>query len=163
MKKEFFIPVFIILYLVNMYAGVISILEFKTDINLRGPHSWAFNKYVAEQVFKDAKGDFGYFNFSPDRFAYQQRYAMAYVQNEFPNIKSFSSTKKPITYLLEVDPPKDRPELNGISWRISDIGIDRLPDQSFRYDFIYIEKYLLDNKELKVTPNPYLLDNVFVR
>lgn len=162
-KKEIFIPVFIILYLVNFYIGISAILDFKTDINQRGPHSWAFNLQVAKAVFEDAKGDFGYFNFSPDRFAYQQRYAMIYAGKNFPNINSFSSVKKPLTYLLEVDPPKDRPELSGINWRISDVGIDRSPDQIFHFDFIKVEKYLLNSEEVKIKTNPYLMDSVFLR
>lgn len=163
LKRSVFIVIFSVLYLINLYIGISAIAEFKTDINKRGPHSWAFNYYVAQQIYKDAGGNFGYFNFSPDRFAYQQRYAMAYTQKEFPKISAFSSTKMPNTYLLEVDPPMDRPELNGISWRISDVGIDRSPDQTFRFDFIYVEKYLLDNNELKAKSNPYLLDNMFIR
>lgn len=162
-KREIFIAVFIILYMVNLYAGVLAIIEFKTDLNQRGPHSWAFNLYVAQKIYEDAKGDFGYFNYSPDRFAYQQRYAMIYAGKNFPNITSFSSVKKPLTYLLEVDPPNDRPELSGINWRISDVGIDRSPDQVFRFDFIKVEKYLLNSEEVKIEPNPYLLDSVFLR
>ena len=138
-------------------------MGFRTDLNQRGPHSWAFNLYVTQKIYEDAKGDFGYFNYSPDRFAYQQRYAMIYDRKNFPNITSFSSVKQPLTYLLEVDPPVDRPELSGINWRISDVGIDRSPDQVFRFDFIKVEKYLLNSEELKIKPNPYLLDNVFLR
>lgn len=162
-KKEVFIPVFLVIYLINLYAGVSAILDFKSDINKRGPHSWAFNLQVAEEIYKDAKGNFGYFNFSPDRFAYQQRYAMIYAGKTFPQIVAFSSTKKPLTYLIEVDPPKDRLELNGTSWRISDVKIDRKPDETFRWDFIQVEKYLLSDDEIKKAPNPYLLDSVFIR
>ncbi len=162
-KREIFIAVFIILYMVNLYAGILAILEFKTDLNQRGPHSWAFNSYVAQKIYEDAKGDFGYFNYSPDRFAYQQRYAMIYAGKNFPNITSLSSVKQPLTYLLEVDPPVDRPELSSINWRISDVGIDRSPDQVFSFDFIKVEKYLLNSEEVKIQPNPYLLDSVFLR
>ena len=161
-KQEVFVLVFISLYLINLYAGISAILDFKLDINERGPHSWAFNQMVARRIYQDAGNDFGYFNFSPDRYAYQQRYAMIYMGKYFP-YKSFSSEKKLLTYLIEVDPPKDRPELNGISWRISDVKIDRSPDTTLRFDFILIEKYYLDNGEIEVVPNPYLLDSVFLR
>lgn len=162
-KREIFVLVFIILYLVNFYTGISAILDFKTDINQRGPHSWAFNLSVAKKIYEDAKDNFGYFNFSPDRFAYQQRYALIYTKKYFPNINAYSSTKMPLTYLIEVSPPPDRPELNGISWRISDVKIDRQPDQIFRFDFIVIEKYLLNSKEIKIPANPYILDFVFLR
>ncbi len=162
-KREIFILVFLVLYLVNFYTGVSAILDFKKDINQRGPHSWAFNLSVAKKIYEDAKGNFGYFTYSPDRFAYQQRYAMIYVKKYFPNIVSFPSEKKRLTYLIEVDPPQDRPELNGISWRISDVRIDRQPDQTFRYDFIFVEKYLLNVEEIKIPANRYILDFVFLR
>ena len=163
LKKEIFSIAFIILYLVNLHAGILAILDFKTDVNKRGPHSWAFNLSVTKKIYEDARVDFGYFNFSPDRFAYQQRYAMIYTKKYFSKINSFSSTKMPLTYLIEVDSPKDRPELNGISWRISDVKIDRAPDQTLRFDFIVIEKYLLNDEEIKIPPNPYVLDSVFLR
>lgn len=162
-NQRVFVIVFLVLYLINLYTGVSAILNFNKDVNKRGPHSWAFNLLVAKNIYKDAQEDFGYFNFSPDRFAYQQRYALAYAKSLFPNIHSFSSAKKPLTYLIEVDPPKDRPELNGTNWRISDVGIDRLPDKAFRFDFIQVEKYFLNKDEIKAQSNPYLLDNVFLR
>ncbi|MBI4038748.1 hypothetical protein HY384_02200 [Candidatus Daviesbacteria bacterium] len=162
-KKEIFILFFLILYLVNFYEGILAILEFKTDVNQRGPHSWAFNLQVAKKIYDDAKDDFGYFNFSPDRFAYQQRYAMIYTKKFFPNIYSFSSIKKPLTYLVEVDPPKDRSYLNGTNWRIADVKIDREPDQVFRLDFIKIEKYWLSDDEIKKPSNPYLQDSLFLQ
>lgn len=162
-KKIYFIPILIILYFVNLHSALLAIINFKTDINFRGPHSWAFNLMVAERIYNDAKGDFGYFNFSPDRYAYQQKYAMIYTQNKYPDKIAYSSSKHPLTYLIEVDPPRDRPELNGVSWRISDIGIDRMPDQILRFDFIQVEKYFLNDNEIKVAPNPYLLNEVFLR
>ena len=163
LKARIFLGVFCLLYLVNVYAGISAIMDFETDVDRRGPHSWAFNLYVAKKIYADAKVDFGYFNFSPDRYAYQQRYAMSYAKKYSPNLNSFSFVKKPLTYLVEVDPPKDRPDLNGTSWRISDVGIDRLPDQIFRFDFIQVEKYFLNNEEIKIEPNAYLLDKAFLR
>lgn len=162
-NNRFFIPIFILLYIINLYTGISAILNFKTDISKRGPHSWAFNLSVAKNIYEDAKGDFGYFTFSPDRFAYQQRYAMTYTSKLFPAINAFSSTKKPLTYLIEVDPPQDRPDLNGTNWRISDVKIDRQPNQTFRFDFVVVEKYLLNNKEVRIQANPDLLDSVFIR
>lgn len=162
-KKEVFIIVFIILYLVNLYAGILSILDFKTDINKRGLHSWAFNLEVAKKIYQDAQTEFGYFTYSPDRYAYQQRYAMIYSKKFFPQISSFSSAKKPLTYLIEVDPPKDRPELDSTDWKISDIGINREADQIFRFDFIQVEKYYLSDEEIKISVNPLILDYMFVR
>lgn len=162
-KKEIFIIVFTIIYLVNLQTGILAILNFQKDINKRGPHSWAFNFKVAQKIYQDAKGEFGYFNYSPDRYAYQQRYAMIYTKKFFPNINSFSSTKKPLTYLIEVDPPKDRPELAATAWRISDIGIERAADKTLRFDFIQVEKYYLSDEEIKISANPLILDYMFTR
>ncbi|MBI2018471.1 hypothetical protein HYS96_02075 [Candidatus Daviesbacteria bacterium] len=163
LNKKIFMMVFILVYLVNLYTGILAITNFKSDINKRGPHSWGFNLQVAKEIYMDAKEDFGYYTFSPDRFAYQQRYAMIYAKKFFPNLNSYPSTKKPNTYLIEVDPPKDRPELDSIGWRISEVGINRSPDQTFRFDFIQVEKYLLSDKEIKIPANPLILDYMFVR
>lgn len=163
LNRKIFILFFTLAYLINLYAGILAIINFQYFINKRGPHSWAFNLQVAKKIYADANEDFGYFTYSPDRYAYQQRYAFVYAKKFFPNINSYSSTKKPLTYLIEVDPPKDRPELDGISWRISDIKIDRQPNQTLRFDFLVVEKYLLNDEEIKIPPNPYLLDLMFFR
>ncbi len=163
LKREIFIIALVILYLVNLKTGISAILDFKTDVSKRGPHSWAFNLQVAKNIYNDAGGDFGYFTYSPDRFAYQQRYAMIFAKKYFSDITSLSSIKKPLTYLIEVDPPKDRPELSADSWRISDIGIKRAADQTFRFDFIQVEKYHLSDEEIKILANPLILDYMFVR
>ncbi len=163
LRREVFIVAFSLLYLVNFYFGISAVFNFERGVDKRGPHSWAFNLKVAENIYKDAGGDFGYFTYSPDRFSYQQRHAMVYAQKNYPNLKSVSSVKKPLTYLIEVDPPEDRPELDSINWRISDVKIDRLPDQTFRFDFIKVEKYFLSNEDIAKEPNPYLLDSVFLR
>lgn len=162
-NKKIFIFFFSLICLINLYTSILAIKDLKENILQRGPHSWAFNLFVAKKTYDDAKIDFGYFTFSPDRYAFQQRYAFLYAKKLYPKVESSPSTKKPLTYLIEVDPPKDRPDLNGTNWRISDVKIDRIPNQSFRFDFIKIEKYLLNNEEIKVQPNPYLLDNVFIR
>lgn len=163
LNKKIFLVFFTGLFLVNMYIGISAVLNFNLDVNKRGPHSWAFNLQLAKNVYSDAHQDFGYFTFSPDRYAYQQRYAFVFAKKFYHKINSYSSTKKPLTYLIEVDPAPDRQDINSINWRISDIKLERKPDQTFRWDFIQVEKYFLKSDEIKIKPNPYLLDNVFLR
>lgn len=163
LNKKIFMIFFTVIYLMNFYVGISAILSFEKDLDKRGPHSWAFNQEVAKKIYHDAGEDFGYYNYSPDRFAFQQRYAMIYVKKFFPEINSFSSTKKNLTYLIEVDPPLDRPDLSSTSWRISDIQINRSADKTFRWEFIQVEKYRLDNEEIKIPANPNLSDSLFFR
>lgn len=158
-----FMIFFAVLYLINLKSGISAISDFKSDISNRGPHSWSFNLQVAKKIYQDAKGDFGYFTYSPDVYSYQQRYAMIYAKKFFPEINSFSSAKKPLTYLIEVDPPKDRPELSSTAWKISDIRIKREADQIFRYDFIQIEKFYFSDEEVKIPANSLILDYMFLR
>lgn len=163
LRTEIFIISFLLLYIINFYAATIAIADFKTDVNYRGPHSWAFNLQVAKNIYQDAGGDFGYFNYSPDRFAYQQRYALIFANKLFPAVTSYSSTKKPLTYLIEVDPAKDRKDISSLSWRISDIKLERPADQVFKWGFIQVEKYFLTKEEIAAAPNPYILDYLFLR
>ncbi|MDD2822913.1 MAG: hypothetical protein PHQ59_02415 [Candidatus Daviesbacteria bacterium] len=163
MNKKIFFTGFLVLYIINFYTGIAAIRSFDLNINKRGPHSWAFNLEVAKNIYQDASQDFGFYNYSPDRLGYQQRYAMIYAQKLYPQIHSFPSTKKSLTYLIEVAPAKDRPELNSFAWRISDIKIDRNPNQTFRWDFIQVEKYYLNTEEIKVPTNPDLLDPLTFR
>ncbi len=161
-KKIFFI-FFVPILIYNMVIGLRYIESFNTDVTHRGVNSWAYNLQVAENVYSSAKGDFGYFIFTPDRFGYQLRYAMDFAGKKYPQKKSYSFIKKPLTYLIITDSPKDRSDISSFDWKISDIKIDRDPEDTSRIDVIKIERYKLSGNDLERLANPYLLDSAFLR
>lgn len=163
LPKKLFILIYAPLFIWNMYIGLSYIREFKSDVTQRGKNSWAFNKYVADNVYKDAKGDFGYFIFTPERWIYQQWYALKFVQREYPGKISYPFTKQKITYLMVVDSPKDHTDPVSMGWRISDLKIKSTPTEIKNIDIVQIQKYLLTEEEIKVPVNPYLLNSTFFR
>ena len=87
--------------------------------------------------------------------------------------KVYPYEKKTVTYLVIAPAPeygKDPNSLwyqkntNSSSWKANDIRIDRNPNQviNFKNGFV-VEKYLLTEEELKSTPNPNLIKDIFFR
>jgi len=163
LPKKLFFLIYIPLLFWNMYLGIGYIKDSKVDIASRGKNSWAFNKLIAETIFKDANEDFGYFIFTPERWIYQSWYAMDFVQIKFPNKKSYPFVKKGLTYIIILDPSKDYPDPVSQGWRITDLKIKSEPKEVKRIDVVEIQKYFLTDDEIKALVNPYLLNSTFFR
>jgi len=73
------------------------------------PDSFVSLKIVAQQIINEQKGkDFGYYVYSPDAYAYQQRYAMMYMfASTHTNAQEYA--KKPITYIISSPHPANVP------------------------------------------------------
>jgi hypothetical protein len=163
LPKRIFFPVFMTLLVWNVYTGVSAIRAFPKEVTRRGINSWAYNKFLGESIYQDATEDFGYYIFTPDRWVYNQKYALEYLQQKYSRKKSCASCKKRLTYLIVVDPPKGRPDIDPVGWRITDVGIKRESEESKRIDVTTIYKYHLTDEEIIVPHNPYLMDSTFFR
>jgi hypothetical protein len=163
LPKKVFLPAFTLLVVWNVYGGISAIRVFPKEVTRRGINSWAYNKLLAEYIYRDAGEDFGYYIFTPDRWIYNQEYALEYFQQKYPQKKSYASSKKRLTYLIVVDPPRDRPDIDPVGWRITDIGIKRESENVKRIDVTTIYKYYLTDEEIAIPHNPYLMDSTFFR
>lgn len=164
LPKRIFGLIFIPLLLWNVGIGLAYIKDFKSDITERGINSWAYNQLVAETVFKDAAGeDFGYFIFTPDRWVYNQWYALEFIQQKYPKVHAYPFAKKRLTYLIIVDPPKDRFDIDSNGWKISHLKIKKPASWSKKIDVISIQKYWLTDQEQALPVDPYLLNSTFFR
>lgn len=162
-SKKIFFLIYIPLLLWNMYIGVAYIKDFDIDVTKRSKNSWAYNKLVAENIFKDAEGDFGYFIFSPERWVFQNWYALDFIRKQYPQKKGHPFTKQKLTYLIVVDSPKDRVDPVSMGWRITDLNIKKEPKEKKRIDITEIQKYYLNEEEIRSPVNPYLLNSLFFR
>lgn len=163
LPKKIFLLIYFPLLVWNMYIGVSYIKDFKIDVTERGKNSWAFNRYVADSIYKDADEDFGYFIFTPEKWVYQQWYALKFMQREYLDKISHAFTKQNLTYLIVVDFPKDRPDTDSMGWRITDLKITSKPQEIKNIDIVQIQKYFLTEEEIKASINPYLLNSTFFR
>lgn len=163
LSRKAFLLIFLPLLFWNMFIGISYIHNFKIDVTERGKNSWAFNRYVAENVFNNSSDDFGYFIFTPERWVYQQWYALKYVQKKYPDRIAFPFEKKELTYLIIVDSPANDLDPVSMGWRITDLKINQEPKEKRRIDIVEIQKYHLTDKEIKSEINPYLLNSTFFR
>lgn len=157
------------------YALFICVLAFNLLQNIRSMQtsanffakdgsSWRFNYDLAKTIFNDAPKEFGYYIFTPDLFGYSPRYAMNYVQSERSDKKAFPFEKKNITYLIIAPPPDDRLFLNGEWWRTNQVKITKKPLWNKRYEKGFkVEKYELNDEELKIESDPNLIQTLFFR
>lgn len=163
LPKKVFVFIYIPLLFWNMYIGLSYIKDFKLDITERGKNSWAFNAYVADYIYQDANTNFGYFIYTPERWVYQEWYALKYMQRKYPDKISHPFSKQNLTYLIIVDPPTDRFDTDSMGWRISDLKIDSSAQNNNKISIVDIQKYWLNEKEKNTLINPYLLNSTFFR
>jgi hypothetical protein len=172
-NKYIFYLVYILLFAFNFRVAINEAKNYNPDFLTHGESSWKFNYNVAKSIYDNAEGDFGYFIFTPDLYGYYPRYAMNYVQKQYPNIKAYSYEKRPITYLLIAPPPSygkgpnslwAQKNPNSNNWKKSDLKITKLPIQTTEYSNGFIvEKYSLNQEEVKVGANPNLINNLIFR
>lgn len=163
LPKKIFLLIFMPLLFWNIYIGINYIKNYSLDITHRGKNSWAFHKLVAEEIFKDANGDFGYFIFTPDRWVYQSWYAMDVVQRTYPQKYAHPFSKQKLVYLIIIDYPKQQPEPISMGWRITDLKITSEPVARKIIGEAEIQKFYLTEEEKNKPVNPYLLNSIFFR
>ena len=147
--KRAFWFLFVLLYLLNVQA---AINDMKTTAAFAGkdPASWKFLSSVAQSVYSDAGGDFGYFVFTPDGFAYALKYAMLYEGTKRP-MRSYYFQKKPVTYMVAAP----HPYFQHTWWRENAVNIKKPPSRSVQLDNLYVfERFDLTDEETRVRFDP---------
>ena len=155
--RRIFYALFIFILVFNFYFGLQSLKR-------EGP-DWRFYQKVAQDMYKDSsKKEFGYFVYTPDLLGYAEKYSMMYSQRDFPESKVFPYQKKESIYLLIAPAPNDKPYLNGNWWRTHQVKIQNKPVQIFQYAGNYtVEKYVLTKEEIKIPPDPNLVQDLTFR
>jgi len=173
LNKFLFYFLFTLIYIVNFQTNIKDLSSYNINAYEQDVSTWKFNKLAAEEVFKGEEKEFGYFIFTPDLYGYSPRFALNYFQKRNPERSVFPYEKKAVTYLVIAPPPEYGRDPNSLwyqkntnssSWKANDIRIDRNPNQviNFKNGFV-VEKYLLTEEELKSTPNPNLIKDIFFR
>lgn len=160
--KNIFLIIFLIIYAINL-TGIIDYLKATPGIIGKSHESWKFLYGVASKIYQDAEGEFGYFVYSPDVLGYQPKYAMWYA-DKFYNKTAHSFEKRPVTYLVIAPPPSNNPYMKDEWWRINQVNIDSEAASVTKFENGYkIEKYLLDEKQIKVTFDPAINPKIHFR
>ncbi len=150
--KYVFIALILILILVNLVYAVNYLVKAKEQFIGKSPDSWVALETVAKRVIAEQKGHaFGYFVYSPDAFAYQQRYAMLYAFSS-ARAKSFEYVKKDITYVIAAPHPQNNPYMNEDWWIKNAVRISNSPTEKLLFPSGYkIEKFNLTAAEQKIS------------
>lgn len=152
--KRFFILIFTVIYLLNLYTVFGHIHNFqrftgKSDV------SWQAVYRVANNAFKGREKEFGYFVYSPDAFAYAPQYAVKYASKQHPEVKSAYFTKKHVTYLLSAPPPPDNPYMQDDWWIKTKLKINNPPEEIIHGSSPYtLKKFILSQTEIDIPYDP---------
>jgi len=123
---------------------------------------WTFFAKQAQDIYKDANGNFGWYVYTADQYGYSSKYAMAYSQHFYPNSQGQAFVKQEKTYLIIF--PSTNPYTNENWWRPNQIKISKKPTTVFRYpDGSYVEKYVLNSQEMNVRSDPNLIQDMIFR
>lgn len=153
--KYILIPLLVLIILIHF-----NIVKGFASVNKQGnlgtsPDSWLALQQVAKKVVNGQKGKaFGYFVYSPDAYAYQQRYAMMYY---FKNSKarSYEYSKLPTTYIIIAPPPPDKPYMTHEWWVKNKARIAGEPIEKDTFPRGYkLERYSLSREEQKIPHVP---------
>lgn len=159
--KKYFAHLSIVIFLIVIIQNGIILSKqtnayFASDTGL-----WNFYKVQAEDIFKDAPSEFGWFVYTADQYGYSSKYAMHYLQQK--NIKKgFSYEKKPTTYLILQDGSNQY--INSADWKKDRIKITRTPDKEFTYqNGSTIERYNLTKEEQEIQVDSSLIQDLMFR
>jgi hypothetical protein len=118
--------------------------------------SWKFYDTLGQKVFAmGSEKEFGYFVWTPDKFAYAPRYGMVYAGRINPAKKSYLFMKKPVTYLIFSPALVGDTAVDGQFWKTHSITITKQPQSVFTFPNGYrIERYELTPTEAATPFDP---------
>lgn len=159
-KYASYVFVGIILFLV--IVNVQSLIKQNDTFFQNNTGIWSFYHSQAKAVYKNAGGDFGWYVYTADQYAYSFKYAMSYTQKQFPEIKSYKFQKKQLTYLMIY--PSDSKLTNEAWWTKGQVKINRMPEATLKsFGGSYAEKYKLTKEEQAVQSDSSLLQDLTFR
>lgn len=170
---KIFYPIFFTILFINIQNNLKDISSYNSNPFEQDVSTWKFNKLIAEEIFREDEKEFGYFIFTPDLYGYSPRFALNYFQKRNIDKLVYPYEKRPITYLVIAPPPeygKDpssvwyQKNTNSSLWKSNDVRINRVSDKKFNFkNSFVIEKYLLTEGEIRMSPNPNLIKDIFFR
>ncbi len=158
-NRKVFLVVFALMFLYFMNSNL-KYPSSEQNFSRYDSSSWKRNEKVAESIFTNAGNNFGYFVFSPDEFGYTGKYAMDFVQRQFPEKKAVLCQKEKETYIIYF------PSLGAndwLYWKNNKVHINVSPVETMGLGPIKVEKYLLSQAQTKIAVDPNLICNLQFR
>lgn len=154
--KKLLLPLLLCVLVYNEYLAIGYIQNMQQNFIGKDEDSWKFLSLLPKTIFESGDSQFGYFVFSPDKFAYEPKYAMIWGEKNYPNISASHFVKKPITYVISAPPPKADPFMGGEFWKVNSIKITKEATLVKTFPNGYqIERFELTKEEQEVAPDSY--------
>lgn len=148
--KYLFISIIALVFLINFNYSNSYINGVKNSIGKKADSWVALSRGPVEIAKRQNGREFGYFVFSPDSFAYQQRYAAIY-NFKASGAKAYEYVKKPTTYVIAHPPPPDDKYMDYSWWVKVPVGISAAPVYTKIFPAGHtIVEYNLNTEEQKV-------------
>lgn len=155
--NKYTITAFLLLSIYINFNSVKGLANLRgQELNGTSPDSWISLKEVGNEVITSGKNKtFGFYVYSPDSFAYQQRYAMLYLFNK-AGVEALEYSKQKSTFIIIAPPPADNPYMTHQWWIKNKVRINSPPIRVKMFTSGYkIEEYNLSNKERTI---PHVTD-----
>jgi hypothetical protein len=160
--KMLFVPLVLYVIYISMTESI-AYANFAPSVIGKSEDSWKYNLEVARDLFAMPETGFGYFIYSPDTFAYEQKYAVHYVKKQSTKT-TYESTKKPITYVIVAPPPPGNSNMKDEWWKVNKLRIDKKPQTVKTYPTgARIDRYELTPEEITIAPDPSVDLGIFFR
>ena len=158
--------IYLVLMIAILIIGIAQAFSFKfswtNNFHNKDFLSWQANDKIAKYIFQNENSNFSYYIYSFDEFGYSMRYAMKY--NDRLNIqKTIFCEKQIITYLIYGPGPTGKFIEKPDYWKVVRVGIKKDPVSSKKIGEFLVEKYKLDENDLKVKTDPNLICNLHFR
>jgi len=153
---------FTIMFLLLILLSVRALYPQTKSYFAQNSGLWHFYRGQAEDIYKNAPQEFGWYVYSADQYGYSPKYAMHYMQKRYGSKQGYEFQKKQTTYLVIF--PSDNKYTNEAWWKKDQIKIDHAPTSTYSYNGgSYVEKYDLTPKDIEVASDPNLIQDLLFR
>jgi hypothetical protein len=162
LNKYVFMAIISYVIILNLNHAMGDNLKYSPDVNLQDSSSWNSVKTAANWALNNCGPGAGYFFYTADLYSYNLRYALDYQATK-NNIKLGFDKKNNVTCLL-IGPNVSENPYGSENWKSGDIRISgELVDYIEYGNGIKVEKYLLEDKDINISPNPLMIKDIFFR
>ncbi len=148
MSDTLFIVVMIPYILLHLYGQFFFVSFEKNEFINKSELSWTFHHNVVNSIFDEIDGDFGYYTIDNTGNGAQGRYAITYLQKDYPDKHAYYNTKMVDTIIYYV--PNTITESWDIHWWIRGrLNIKKEPEKHIAYDNgVQVFHYKLSKEEI---------------
>jgi hypothetical protein len=144
----------------GIWIGFLDTKNYSNKVGKQDVSTWKVNEEAAKWVMDRAKGEFGYYIYTPDLYGYGLGYAL-----DFLDKANLGKRDEKLEKTFLIMDPNVKENINGReNWKSGEVKIDRKADDQIELENgVRVEEFNLSESEMKVESNPFLIKDVFFR